>query len=430
MPPARMTPAAGGAGTGRSWPALAVLALSVLLWAAGVSLGLAHGPLAGVPVFDVVDVVTYSAFLAWTVVGGVIITRRPSNRIGWLLCATGLLVLLGACATQYALASLLGGWSALPGGRAAAWLAPWTTVLGLSLWFWLLLLFPTGHLPSQRWRWVAWLYGLLALPGIGSLALLPSTQPGGFSELGPIPNPLEWEAAAAVLGPVNATAQVLATALLGAAAVSVILRLRRARGIERQQLKWLAYAAVVLAGYYLLAYLYTQGAVRSIPPLVDAAVSGLSLVVVPAAIGVAVLRYRLFEIDRIINRTLVYGLLTALLGAVYAAVVLVLGLLSGGLGTAPPTWAVAGATLAAAALFQPARRRIQQAVDRRFNRRRYDTARTIEAFSTRLRDQVDLDTLAAELMAVVDQSMEPNPGLAVAAALPRRHLGYGAWTDH
>jgi hypothetical protein len=137
-------------------------------------------------------------------------------------------------------------------------------------------------------------------------------------------------------------------------------------------------------------------------------VSGLSLVVVPAAIGMAVLRYRLYDIDRLINRTLVYGPLTALLGAVYAGVVLVLGLLSGGLGTAPPTWAVAGATLAAAVLFQPARRGIQRAVDRRFNRRRCNAARTIETFSIRLRDQIDLDTLSAELMAVADQSMEPT----------------------
>ena len=137
----------------------------------------------------------------------------------------------------------------------------------------------------------------------------------------------------------------------------------------------------MLAGHYLLAYLYTRG---------------------------AVLRYRLYDIDRIINRTVVYGLLTALLGAVYAGVVLVLGQLSGGLGTTPPSWAVCGATLAAAAQFQPARRGIQGAVDRRFNRRRYDMAKTIEAFSTRLRDQIDLDTLSTELMAVVDQSMEPT----------------------
>ena len=122
----------------------------------------------------------------------------------------------------------------------------------------------------------------------------------------------------------------------------------------------------------------------------------------------AVLKYRLYEIDRIINRTLVYGLLTALLAAVYAGVVLVLVQVSGGIGTKPPSWAVAGATLAAGTVFQPARRRIQVAVDRRFNRRKYNTAKTIEAFSTRLRDQLDLDTLSTEVLAVVDQTMEPT----------------------
>ena len=286
-----------------------MLALSIGLWAASVGLGRAHGPLAGVPVFDVVDVVIYTAFLAWTVVGAVIVSRRPSNRIGWLLYAAGLLILLGAFALHYALATLLGGWPALPGGRAAAWLAPWTTVLGLSLWFWLILLFPDGHLPSPRWRWVAWCYGLLALPGIVGLALLPGPQPGGFFELGPIPNPLGWEPAGEVLRPVNAIAQVVATALLGVAVVSMVLRLRRA--------------------------------------------SGLGLVVVPAAIGVAVLRYRLYDIDRLINRTLVYGLLTLLLGGGYAA-------------------------------------------------------KTIEAFSARLRDEVDLDTLTGELLAVAAQTVEPT----------------------
>jgi hypothetical protein len=138
------------------------------------------------------------------------------------------------------------------------------------------------------------------------------------------------------------------------------------------------------------------------------ALYGLVVALVPVAAGVAVLRYRLYDIDRLVNRTLVYGALTALLGAVYAGAVLVLGLLFGGVGGNPPSWAVAGATLAVAALFQPARRRTQAVVDRRFNRRKYDAAETIQAFSTRLRDQIDLDTLSAELLAVVDQTMEPT----------------------
>jgi hypothetical protein len=134
---------------------------------------------------------------------------------------------------------------------------------------------------------------------------------------------------------------------------------------------------------------------------------GLSIALVPAAIGIAILRYRLYDIDRLINRTLVYGLLTALLVGVYAGVVLVLGQLFGGVTANPPSWVIAGATLAVAALFQPARRRIQAAVDRRFNRRKYNAARTVEAFSARLRDEVDLDTLSAELLAVVDQTIQP-----------------------
>jgi hypothetical protein len=145
------------------------------------------------------------------------------------------------------------------------------------------------------------------------------------------------------------------------------------------------------------------------PPLpVGDLVFGFSFALIPVTIGIAILRYRLYDIDRLIRRTLVYGLLTALLAAVYASLVLSLGQLFGGIGAEPPSWAVAGATLAVAALFQPARRRIQQAVDRRFNRRRYDTTTTIEAFSARLRHHVDLDTLTSELLEVVDQTMEPT----------------------
>jgi hypothetical protein len=187
-----------------------------------------------------------------------------------------------------------------------------------------------------------------------------------------------------------------------AAVLSVVLRFRRSRGVERQQLKWFTYAAALMGAFLLLSdYLFPQSGVVEV-------LYGLAVALVPVAAGVAVLRYRLYDIDRLVNRTLVYGALTALLGAVYAGAVLVLGQLFGGVGGDPPSLAVAGATLAVAALFQPARRRIQAVVDRRFNRRRYDAAETIQAFSTRLRDQIDLDTLSAELLAVVDQTMEPT----------------------
>jgi hypothetical protein len=137
-------------------------------------------------------------------------------------------------------------------------------------------------------------------------------------------------------------------------------------------------------------------------------IAGITIALLPVAAGIAILRYRLYDIDRLINRTLVYGLLTALLAGVYASVVLILGQLFGGIGDKPPSWTVAGATLAVAALFQPTRRRIQAVVDRRFNRRKFDAARTVEAFSVRLRDEVDLDALTAELLAVVDQTIQPT----------------------
>jgi hypothetical protein len=181
-----------------------------------------------------------------------------------------------------------------------------------------------------------------------------------------------------------------------------VLRFRRSHGVQRQQLKWFTYAGALMflwlvLGDYLLPNLAILGAL-----------SGVIYALVPMATGVAILRYRLYDIDRLINRTLVYGLLTALLAGIYAGAVLVLGQVFGGVGRDPPSWAVAGATLAVAALFQPARRRIQQVVDRRFNRRKYNAAKTIERFSTRLRDQVDLDTLSAELVSVVDQTMQPT----------------------
>jgi peptidoglycan/LPS O-acetylase OafA/YrhL len=185
-----------------------------------------------------------------------------------------------------------------------------------------------------------------------------------------------------------------------AACGSLVLRFRRARREERQQLKWAAYAAALMVITTVVVGVTVPGG-NDLP-------IALTMALLPIGAGIAILRYRLYDIDRLINRTLVYGLLTALLAGVYAAVVLVLGQLFGGLGAEPPSWAVAGATLAVAALFQPARRRIQQTVDRRFNRRKYDAAKTVEAFSARLRDEVDLDSLSTELLAVVDQTIQPT----------------------
>jgi hypothetical protein len=206
-----------------------------------------------------------------------------------------------------------------------------------------------------------------------------------------IENPEESTVGVALLGLMTLSALV--------AFVSLVLRFRRSRGEERQQLKWFTYAGALVPLTWLADVL---------PAPVGDMVSAAPIVFLPAAAGIAILRYRLYDIDRLINRTLVYGLLTALLAGVYAGLVLVLGQLFGGVGKDPPSWVVAGATLAVAALFQPTRRRIQAVVDRRFNRRKYDAAKTVEAFSVRLRDEVDLDALAAELLAVVDQTMQPT----------------------
>jgi hypothetical protein len=196
-------------------------------------------------------------------------------------------------------------------------------------------------------------------------------------------------------------------AALAIAALAPLVRYRRAGQVERQQLRWLVFVlAVGVVGGLAAASL-----IRIVPVVAN----GLTVLVaielalgIPLAVGAAILRYRLYDIDRLINRTLVYGLLTILLGGVYAGLVLTLGQLAGRIGAEPPSWVVVAATLAVAALFQPVRRRVQQLVDRRFNRRRYNAAKTVEAFSTRLRDEIDLDTLAAELLAVVDQTMQPT----------------------
>jgi hypothetical protein len=190
-----------------------------------------------------------------------------------------------------------------------------------------------------------------------------------------------------------------------AAVASLVVRFRRASGPERQQLKWLFYwVAVLVVGFPITAMVLDRVSSELAADMIFA----LLIVPIPLAVGLAIIRHRLYDIDRLINRTLVYGLLTALLAMVYAGMVLVLAQLFGGLGAEPPSWAVATATLAVATLFQPARRRIQQAVDQRFNRHKYDAAKTIERFSGRLRDQLDLHTLSGELLAVVDQTMQPT----------------------
>jgi hypothetical protein len=291
----------------------------------------------------------------------------------------------------------------MPGGGLVSWLGNWAWAPGLGLLMtFALLLFPDGRLPSRRWRPVAWLsaasIAITCGPGAAwswpqrGLALLDSAQEG-----------LEHAPSLVSLLSLAGLPLMLVCGL--ASVVALLVRFRRSRGVERQQLKWFAFAsAVTFTGLVLVVAPSQYGWIGPLNALVNLPI----LLSMPVAAGVAILRHRLYDIDFVINRTLVYGLLTALLAGIYAGVVLVLGQLFGGLGAEPPTWAVAGATLAVAALFQPARRRLQTAVDRRFNRRRHNAAKTIEAYSVRLHDEIDLDTLSTELLAVVDETMEPT----------------------
>ena len=336
------------------------------------------------------------AFAAYSVIGALIVARRPDNAMGWVFSAIGLLAVTMLVAGEYAQYAYVTRPHPLPGAIVAAWFPPSAIyALYLSTVILPLLLFPTGRPLSPRWRPVLWItaaevVGLTVLTGLHPDLPLVDGQhvianPLAFADADlPRSGQVDW----VILVPI------------AAALVSLIIRFRRARGEERQQLKWFAYGAA------LTVVLVMTG--RLSFPRADTLSSALTLGLLPVAAGVAILRYRLYDIDRLINRTMVYGALTALLGAVYAAAVLVLGQLFGGVGGDPPSWAVAGATLAVAALFQPARRRTQAVVDRRFNRRRADAAKTIHAFSTRLRDQIDLDTLSTELLAVVDHTMQPT----------------------
>jgi hypothetical protein len=338
------------------------------------------------------------ALLAFAVVGALVAARQPRNSVGWLLLAVAVCMTVRLVGESYAIYALITAPGSLPGGLYGAWVQwSWFGVVAILAIF-LPLYFPTGRLLSPRWRPVLW----LGIAFLSSAVVSNALQPGPMEWLAgvrPARNPVVYLPAAKPLLDVIGVAGLCLLPGVGGAIAALVVRFRRSRGIERQQLKWFTSAAA-LAPLPFLVYEVAPGAFALLLAVI--------LPLVPISVGIAILRYRLYEIDRIINRTLVYGLLTAVLGLGYASAVLVFGQLFGGVTGDPPTWAIAGATLAVAALFQPARRRIQTAVDRRFNRRKYNTATTIQAFSTRLRDQIDLDTLTTELLAVVDQTMQPT----------------------
>jgi hypothetical protein len=332
--------------------------------------------------------------LGYATVGLVLTLRRPGNPIGWLYAAAGLMWSLAIPGEPW-VAQLVAEGHPLPlAAQAAAvygefnWAA--ATVLGVTL---PALLVPDGRLRSRRWRPVA----AAAVAG-GALALVGSSlAPARLEDL-QIANPFGLAGpAGAIAAAVAGAGTLLWMATLVAALLCVVLRFRAARGVERQQLRWVAAgAAAAVAGL--------MGGAVAPQDTALASVLYASVLCVPVAVAVAVLRYRLWDLDRLVSRTVTYAVVTALLVLPYLAIVAAIPRLAEGSGSL----AVAAATLAAAALFQPLRRRVQDLVDRRFNRRRYDAARTLDAFAARLRDQVDLDALEGELLGVVDQTMQPT----------------------
>jgi hypothetical protein len=344
-------------------------------------------------------------------VGALVAARQPDNAVGWILLAIGLFLSLGALAD----ANLLS--KTAPARELSAWLSEWSWYVWLTLaGIFLPQLFPTGRPLSRRWRPVLWLgVAALALSVVGA-----AFDPGRMDVDSPVPveNPV------GIGGPigdalpvVSRMGDVLAAFAFVLAAAALVVRFRRSRGIERQQLKWFAYVGMLAAIGLGLAmaqvlfglqpgddveggWLEIVGAVGWFTAL------GAIVLGIPIATGMAILRHRLYDIDVVINRTLVYGALTATLAAAYLGSVLLLQLALSPL-TEDSGLAIAGSTLAVAALFRPARARIQELVDRRFYRSKYDTSHTIERFGAHLRDEVELDALSAELRAVVAETMQP-----------------------
>jgi hypothetical protein len=339
--------------------------------------------------------------LMFPTVGAFVVSRRPENPIGWIFCAVGLLASVGVFAESYAEYALHASSAPLFGVQYAAWLSSWTGPGLLLAAAFLFLLFPDGRLPSRRWRLVAW----MAAIGSSLTALGVAFEPGPLEANRSIDNPVgiggTLGGVVEVLGVVGAIVLNVSVLLSG---ISLILRLHRARGVERQQLKWFVYSAAMMGGGFVASYLFSSELVNSIAWFLGI----LGFMVLPVATGIAILRYRLYDIDRIINRTLVYGPLTAMLALVYFGGVVGLQAVLRSLTGQESTLAIVASTLAIAALFSPLRRLVQGFVDRRFYRRKYDAAKTLEAFNARLREETDLEALSADLVGVARSTVQPE----------------------
>jgi hypothetical protein len=381
-----------------------VPALSLAICAAGLWL-LAAVPSENLPPedrLDLLDVLFGLAFVAYALVGALVVARQPRNAVGWLLCAAGLVIPIAALLWSYATYSVHA--DSLPGEEWAAWAFAWSEQPLLQILVLLLLLFPDGRFLNARWRAVG--YATVGIAVAWALAI--ALDPGPLHTFEAVSNPIGIEGAGGFLDAAVGVASITETLLLFLAGVSMVVRYRRSAPSERRQIKWLA-ATAALAAVLIVAFGVLEATVetdRGAGELATSVLAFLTLALIPLGLGIAMLRDRLYDVDVVINRTLVYGALTAALVGTYVGVVLLLQLALGPL-TEDSGLAIAGSTLAVAALVRPLRGRIQAMVDRRFYRSRYDAARTLEGFGARLRDQVELDALSGELRQVVAETMQP-----------------------
>ena len=387
-----------------TWLAWSLVGLALALLACGVSLALVAGPLGTELAYGseadtssvIINLVT---LLTFSVVGAIIVSRQPRNAIGWIFCSVGLVVGLTSLTGGYAEYRLAGGSELGNLAETAAWVSTWTWILLVYVpTSFGLLLFPDGRLPSSRWQPVAWCAALGISGFVAGLAL----EPGPLEDYPQITNPYGVDSPVLLVG--------FAAALLGAAsmvasAVSLIIRMRHAGSEQRQQIKWLAYAGVVIVGA-----IFVGGLIAIWNTDVSIAIISFGLLGFPVFTGIAIVRHRLYDIDVVINRTLVYGSLTLMLALVYFGGVATFQTLFRALTGQErlPQLAVVASTLAIAALFDPSRHRIQSFIDSRFYRKKYDAAKTLETFSSKLRDETDLDALSDDLISVVEETIQPE----------------------
>ncbi|MGH3146474.1 MAG: hypothetical protein ACRDTR_11805 [Rubrobacter sp.] len=382
---------------------VALVPVGLVFGVLALSASLPPGREPSLPLIAVVEVVV----LAYGTVGALIASRRPENAIGWIFCAVGLTLAVASTASGYADYGLYGSRGALLAPELAAWLSVWLNILVLFVAPCLIfLLFPDGRPPSMRWRPAVW---LLSAAGGGIFFTL-AFSPGELDEYTypGLPNPLGVGGA---IGDLLTAIESIGTSVLPIAVLvsisSMVMRFRRSSGVERLQLKWVVYTATLTAASFLVSWVLPG----PVPQVIQDVVFFLGVVAfaaIPIAAGIAILKHHLYDIDRIINRTLVYGALTAIMLTLYFGGIVLLQRVFVVTTGQESTLAVVASTLAIAALFGPLRRWIQATIDRRFYRRKYDAAKTLEGFGSRLRNETDLDRLSEDLVTVARETMQPK----------------------